>query len=745
MSKHYYPRKQQRMFRTLNKDNTDNEIVVQGARSRSSNQDIASIVFNNYDNDTSNVYRMAEIAVKDSFGNADSNGFGNLVFRTNGLGTTSTDISERMIIDYRGFIGIGTRPLSMLHVAGDVLVGGSIISDGSNNLSSVINATFWASNNVGMMSANADTSVAIFASNTTVSTSNDIYPKIEWTCNFAESMSNNLYKNVFSDVSASNLAYASNTANFASNLVVYNSNNSFPQSTFASNTAVFASNLAITNSNLLFPQAAFGSNLGITSSNLLFPQAAFGSNLGITNSNLLFPKTTFGSNLGITNSNTLFPQTAFGSNLGISNSNLLFPKATYGSNIGVTISNQLYPQTAFASNIGITNSNLLFPKATFGSNLGITISNLLFPQSIFASNMVVNNSNLLFPQVTFASNLSISNSNILFPQATFASNLSISNSNILSPQVAFASNLSISNSNVLFPQALFTSNLTVSNSNMLFPQAIFASNLGVTNSNLGISMSNILFIQASYASNTSIYASNSIISNSNDIYPSILYASNTASYASNLDRPWVSSGSSIYILSSNVGIDLTDPAESLSIMRNMSLSNYGKVVFTTSNNNLGIGVSIPTYLLDVGGDLNVDSNLYVRGVNYNFGREFFYSSNFSAATGTTGTTYINRYSMSTVLEGGYYLFTVMYGMQAANTNRVGMGRVQLSNIQSPSNYVHISSNNTSTNGYNYVSDMTYLQLPTGSNIFTLQYCVSTGGGNTTITVKDSKMSLFRVQ
>lgn len=254
-----------------------------------------------------------------------------------------------------------------------------------------------------------------------------------------------------------------------------------------------------------------------------------------------------------------------------------------------------------------------------------------------------------------------------------------------------------------------------------------------------------------------------------------------ASWCSN--SPWTASGSNSYTLQSNVGIGTCNPSYTLDVKGSVFAQGYCNLLVNSFNStdvnmaptltalsnvygvaswcsnypwtasgsnsyilqsNVGIGTTNPGFLLDVHGDVNVESNLIVRNVIYNCGREFFYGSNFATATGTTGTTFINRFSLSTNLEGGKYLFLLTYAMQSANNQRVGMGRVVLSNSLSPSNIVHLSSNNVTTTGYNIVADQTYLPLPSGSNIFTLQYCVNTGGGNTTISIKDSKMSLLRI-
>lgn len=109
------------MFRTLNTDNTDAEYIIVGARSQNSNLDCASIVLANYDDDTKQTYRLGEIAIRDHYGNSTQNGFGNMIFKTNGTGGL-TSVEDRMIIMNNGNIGIGTNnPQAKLHVNGDML------------------------------------------------------------------------------------------------------------------------------------------------------------------------------------------------------------------------------------------------------------------------------------------------------------------------------------------------------------------------------------------------------------------------------------------------------------------------------------------------------------------------------------------------------------------------------------------------------------------------------------------------
>jgi len=187
------------MFRTIATDNTDNEVVIQGARSKNSNADVASLVFRNYDDDTKMTYRMAEIAVRDAYANAQSNGFGNLIFYTNGDGTTSNAISERMIIDYQGNVGIATLvPNYKLHVNGDIKLDGTLIlgNGGISGLeggSNIVSGDVTWTSNLSVGTSNALYPGVAWTSNLSVGTSNALYPGVAWTSNLSVGTSNALY------------------------------------------------------------------------------------------------------------------------------------------------------------------------------------------------------------------------------------------------------------------------------------------------------------------------------------------------------------------------------------------------------------------------------------------------------------------------------------------------------------------------------------------------------------------------
>lgn len=62
---------------------------------------------------------------------------------------------------------------------------------------------------------------------------------------------------------------------------------------------------------------------------------------------------------------------------------------------------------------------------------------------------------------------------------------------------------------------------------------------------------------------------------------------------------WTPSNNFLYLMTSNVGIGISNPDEKLAVVGNLSMSNYGKVIFTTSNNYIGINRSAPKATLDL--------------------------------------------------------------------------------------------------------------------------------------------------
>tara|TARA_Y100001937_G_scaffold3601_1_gene4817 strand:+ start:137 stop:3340 length:3204 start_codon:yes stop_codon:yes gene_type:complete len=97
---------------TLN-SSRDSLIKIRGARTAAAGNDIAMLQF---DNKTNNAYTMAQISARDPVGNHNQ-GKGKLIFRT----ATSGTLSDQMVIDEDGNVGIGTDdPKTLLDVRGSI-------------------------------------------------------------------------------------------------------------------------------------------------------------------------------------------------------------------------------------------------------------------------------------------------------------------------------------------------------------------------------------------------------------------------------------------------------------------------------------------------------------------------------------------------------------------------------------------------------------------------------------------------
>lgn len=131
------------MFRTLNKDNQENSVIIQGAMSKSTSDDIASIVFQNYDDDTRERYSIAKIATRDHFGTATTNGIGDLLFLLKMPDVEA--FQERVRFVHDGRVGVGTSsPLvgSLLDVAGSLSVRSNLVlGPPGNSLQLYVDAT----------------------------------------------------------------------------------------------------------------------------------------------------------------------------------------------------------------------------------------------------------------------------------------------------------------------------------------------------------------------------------------------------------------------------------------------------------------------------------------------------------------------------------------------------------------------------------------------------------------------------
>jgi len=120
-------------FKTLDSNSRTNYLYIQGSRAEDTSNDIAGLVFQNYDHDTRKTYNMADISVVDHFGNDSSNGIADVIFRTNPLGDTNHTL-EMARLTYDGNFVIGTKTAyEKLTVNGSTSISGQYLA--SNNTS----------------------------------------------------------------------------------------------------------------------------------------------------------------------------------------------------------------------------------------------------------------------------------------------------------------------------------------------------------------------------------------------------------------------------------------------------------------------------------------------------------------------------------------------------------------------------------------------------------------------------------
>lgn len=157
-------------FKLLNQDNKTNEMFIQGSRANDTSNDIAALVFQNYDKDSSRIYNMASIAMKDQFGLPDKDGFGTMVFKTNPDGS---NLKEQMRLKPNGSLLINTLDEKALLTVegslyslsycnmGSMYIGSNLTVGGNAN----INSNLYVDKNVTISNTLSNLGNAYFASN----------------------------------------------------------------------------------------------------------------------------------------------------------------------------------------------------------------------------------------------------------------------------------------------------------------------------------------------------------------------------------------------------------------------------------------------------------------------------------------------------------------------------------------------------------------------------------------------------
>jgi hypothetical protein len=421
----------------------------------------------------------------------------------------------------------------------------------------------WSSNAVATGGGGGGTE-AIFASNLSVTNSNELYPATDygvyaWSALPGITTSNTLFA---SQIDAhSNILWPLSNQVHDVQLISWSASNTGAAN--AADIGTLFAELIVADS-----MAEFGSNLSSWCSNTIaatgvVSDGTFGCNLAIANSNELYPEAAYGvyayaALAGITTSNTLFA-----SELDMQ-SNLLWPASSaafMSSNTSVSASNTAntaYTVAYSASNTGAANAadiGTLFADmivtgsmAEFGSNLAVSNSNALYPQSLSVSSLSNQVYTTLTPSTTTAS-----------ATAVFSSNLSIWNSNALSNAGGgTGSSAYWQTSNALMYSMSNCSIGTACNQGYSLQAYGAIANTGIVIGRSGgatvqVSPSGLSQGQLDWASNTSIIASNNSFFASNSAASSVVVsgaAASAAAYSSNT----VGTTTSTAIFSSNTSI-----------------------------------------------------------------------------------------------------------------------------------------------------------------------------------------------
>ena len=237
--------------------------------------------------------------------------------------------------------------------------------------------------------------------------------------------------------------------------------------------------------------------------------------------------------------------------------------------------------------VGVGNSN---PSAFFD-----VAGNIVARSNFTACNNVVFESN-----VTIKGQLSVSNVSYAYSNVTIYSSESINSNLTVQHDLLVERYTTLSNTTKVFGETQIYKNvLTFSN---------FGSNfIACSNAKFGLGKEDPSYtLDVNGYINASGYCNllvDSYTDNSTTKAATAAAVSNVyyfgVSTSNRAYTQWTPSNNFLYVLTSNVGIGISNPNEKLAVVGNLSLSNYGKVILTTSNNYIGINNTAPKATLDL--------------------------------------------------------------------------------------------------------------------------------------------------
>lgn len=268
------------LFKVTNKDNKGNSVFIQGSYSRNTSNDISSITFQNYDDDTKATYNIARISSRDSYGSCNLNGYGEMLFLTSGDGS---NLSERMRIKSSGYICMGT----------DVPLNNSLLSiNGTTSISSDLN-----------VEQTANITDLIVSSNITVS--NDLHVLQHTVVNGNITTTSNLY--VYDDVDIFGAANIRNRLTVHGGIIV--KRNSNVTTSNDSSEITLSNDLRILEDGIIQGTLDVNSNVSFNNSLTVFGNVLFRSNLDLYQNITIDGNATIHSAL-IVNSNAIIGKDA---------------------------------------------------------------------------------------------------------------------------------------------------------------------------------------------------------------------------------------------------------------------------------------------------------------------------------------------------------------------------------------------------------------------------------------------------